>query len=481
MKRAAFVSAASALALLSIAAFASIADAAPHEKDAPPHGPRGNDAPPRHADAGPRPEPAREAPSASPPPPPSPPPSPSAAPSPSPPPSPSPSPSPPEQAKKHGSGHEKQEAKPERHEPRPEPAAAVAAPVATVPPPSPSTPEPKADEAKPKKREGPLLASSPEPLKVEKKERAEPREASSPSPAPSPSPSPPVFVAEVRPAARLRLVDEPSASVAPPSPPSAPGPAKLWELPARLFVVSGRKAFSDLSDLAALVLPLRAGDAGAAPLPSYAPPPGVSYAFVPSLVGPVAPGPPGIDAAPSRRRSGIPREVLEFFAVFGWRRIHAKNALAQATRRRLLSRIRERPGDHLREIARGLGLTTQNTAYHLRHLESCGLVASSRVGAQRCFYPSEGGRWVAERARAGGLLRGARRGEMLAAVLEAPGIHQGEIARRLGLAHGSVSWSLRRLVAEGFLAEAPDGNRRCYVATELAVRTMDADLGQRAL
>ncbi|MCA1813754.1 MAG: MarR family transcriptional regulator [Halobacteriales archaeon] len=52
-------------------------------------------------------------------------------------------------------------------------------------------------------------------------------------------------------------------------------------------------------------------------------------------------------------------------------------------------------------------------------------------------------------------------------------MHQSALARRLGLAHGSVSWALRQLVDEGFLERLPSGNRQCYVATPRGLAALD--------
>jgi predicted transcriptional regulator len=174
---------------------------------------------------------------------------------------------------------------------------------------------------------------------------------------------------------------------------------------------------------------------------------------------------PERDAEPRRAVESLVRLLGLAGAALGWRRVAPGNALQHEARARLLARLRERPGEHLRGLARGLGLTVQNTNYHLRQLEQVGLVSSMRVGRRRCFYAVDGGRASREQALAAGVLASGHRDRILAVVEAAPGIHQSALARHLGLAHGSVSWALRQLVDEGFLDRAAEGNRQCYTIT----------------
>jgi predicted transcriptional regulator len=153
------------------------------------------------------------------------------------------------------------------------------------------------------------------------------------------------------------------------------------------------------------------------------------------------------------------------------------NALAHAARERIVTHLRAEPGDHLRGVARALDLTAQNASYHLRQLEACGLASSVRVGPRRCYYATEGGRAARDRAEVNGLLAGGHRAAVLAAVLDAPGIHEAALARRIGVAHGSVSWSVRQLERDGLVARDARGNRACVFPT---ARASELRLGLRA-
>ncbi|MHB8606356.1 MAG: winged helix-turn-helix transcriptional regulator, partial [Thermoplasmatota archaeon] len=204
-----------------------------------------------------------------------------------------------------------------------------------------------------------------------------------------------------------------------------------------------------------------------APLPAPASSASPSPAPSPSPNGApnAAPDAP-LEPTPVRRRSLLARLLASFAGLaLGWRRVSPKTALAHESRAAMLARLRERPGAHLRALARELGLSPQNASYHLRQLETCGLVGSSVVGRRRVFYPKEGGQRMRVAAEVNGVLGSPERARLLAAVVDAPGIHEGALARSLALAHGSVSWGARQLVKAGFLTPAPEGNRVRYFAT----------------
>ncbi|MCA1813753.1 MAG: helix-turn-helix domain-containing protein [Halobacteriales archaeon] len=138
---------------------------------------------------------------------------------------------------------------------------------------------------------------------------------------------------------------------------------------------------------------------------------------VPPLLGHDEPAPilaPRVEGG-SRRSSLLLRLLGLASGVFGWRRVARGNALEHDARHRLLAHLRERPGQHLRGLARGLGLTVQNANYHLRQLEQVGLVASMRVGRRRCYYPAEGGKATREQALAEGVLASGNRDRILLA------------------------------------------------------------------
>ena len=61
-------------------------------------------------------------------------------------------------------------------------------------------------------------------------------------------------------------------------------------------------------------------------------------------------------------------------------------ALADATRRGLLDRLYERPGQTLTELLDGLDMRRQSASKHVAILESAGLVTSVRRGREKLHY-----------------------------------------------------------------------------------------------
>ncbi|MBS2029975.1 MAG: helix-turn-helix transcriptional regulator [Deltaproteobacteria bacterium] len=61
-------------------------------------------------------------------------------------------------------------------------------------------------------------------------------------------------------------------------------------------------------------------------------------------------------------------------------------ALADASRRELLDRLRERNGQTLGELCEGLSMTRQAVSKHLAVLEEANLVVAQKVGREKLHY-----------------------------------------------------------------------------------------------
>jgi predicted transcriptional regulator len=174
-----------------------------------------------------------------------------------------------------------------------------------------------------------------------------------------------------------------------------------------------------------------------------------------------------------RRRDASVAVLLHMLLVLGWRRVDAANATEHGGRAAILAKVREQPGIHQRALARELDISPQNASYHLRRLETLGLVTSTRPGRQRRYFPVEGGRAQRDAWLVDAFLANARRREMLSEVVHAPGIRAADLARRLGMPHGSAHWGLRRLVERGLVvaeeagyAPTPEGLAAAHDAPE---------------
>ncbi len=83
--------------------------------------------------------------------------------------------------------------------------------------------------------------------------------------------------------------------------------------------------------------------------------------------------------------------IIAFFTFGGIKYVTADNVLNTEVRKSLYKYIDERPGSHLREIARELDLKPSNAAWHLRKLEQTNLVRSRTIGGKMVYYLVEGG------------------------------------------------------------------------------------------
>lgn len=68
-----------------------------------------------------------------------------------------------------------------------------------------------------------------------------------------------------------------------------------------------------------------------------------------------------------------------------------KDPLEQTVRRDVYEHVKDYPGLHLSQIARGVDLTTNHVKYHLRVLEKNDLVTSIRQDGYWRFFPKENG------------------------------------------------------------------------------------------
>jgi DNA-binding transcriptional ArsR family regulator len=127
-------------------------------------------------------------------------------------------------------------------------------------------------------------------------------------------------------------------------------------------------------------------------------------------------------------------------------RVRRESALDHPLRAALMDLVEAEPGLHLQEIMRRTGKGAGAVRHHLAKLQDVGLVKSRLGGGFLCFFPAEAG---AAAMAAAGVTKsdGARR------VLEAAraGGTAAELARRTGLAPGTVDHHLARLASAGIV------------------------------
>ena len=138
----------------------------------------------------------------------------------------------------------------------------------------------------------------------------------------------------------------------------------------------------------------------------------------------------------------------------GIKYVTPENVLNTEVRKNLYKYIDERPGSHLREIARELDLKPSNAAWHLRKLEQTNLVRSRVIGGKKVYYLVEGGAEARKEAIAEAILRNKNARDILLYLQNHPGKHLLEIAHALKLNHHTVKWHIRKM----YMAELIDGD-----------------------
>ncbi|HLE97976.1 MAG TPA: winged helix-turn-helix transcriptional regulator [Candidatus Thermoplasmatota archaeon] len=164
--------------------------------------------------------------------------------------------------------------------------------------------------------------------------------------------------------------------------------------------------------------------------------------------------------------------LLTAAVMGGTRFVTSENVLDNEARRQIFTYIKDNPGVHLRAAAQALSLSTTNVLWHLRKLESANLVNSKKFEGYKVFYPSEGGVESRRRAIASSVLRNQYARAILEFVVGNPSAHQREIARALGVNHGTVRWHLRKLNEAGLLLQIKRETSSMYYVSELGTQAL---------
>jgi len=147
--------------------------------------------------------------------------------------------------------------------------------------------------------------------------------------------------------------------------------------------------------------------------------------------------------------------------------VNSGNVLENEARRQIFEHIQAHPGIHLRAAATQLNLSTTNVLWHLRKLEDANLVTSKKFEGYKVFYPVEGGVETKRRAIASSVLKNENAMAILEYVTAHPSAHQREIARALGVNHGTIRWHLRKLEEAELVSPLKKEHTTHYYVSEL--------------
>jgi predicted transcriptional regulator len=139
----------------------------------------------------------------------------------------------------------------------------------------------------------------------------------------------------------------------------------------------------------------------------------------------------------------------------------------EATRRRIVERVRDDPGVHFNALVRGLDMAPGQVQYHLKRLLDDRVVAEDCYGRTH-YYPPSFDAW--ER-RALALLRRETSADVVGILLESGAVPATEVAERVGIARSTLSWHVERLVGVGLVEERRDARGRVVLALAHPERT----------
>lgn len=199
---------------------------------------------------------------------------------------------------------------------------------------------------------------------------------------------------------------------------------------------------------------------------------------------PVAPpmGPDGFDL-PFLAVAGLAVGLAGLAAVFffgGARFVTPAEVLQNDVRQRIFHYLKARVGANLKQVTDDLELTTTNAIWHLRKLEEAGLIHSKRFNGYKVFYPAEGGIEARRMSLGKTALANGNAQEVFEHVVANPGTHQREIARALGVNHGTVRWHLKKLMLAELIVEARIGKASVYEPTPMGLSALRELSAQRA-
>lgn len=149
---------------------------------------------------------------------------------------------------------------------------------------------------------------------------------------------------------------------------------------------------------------------------------------------------------------------LKAVGYLGYKRICRENALDNPQRRKILRFVKRNPGLHFREILRRVPLTRGTLDYHMKTMESVGLLKTIS-GRGRVHYFVAGAPYSAEEETLITVLRNGSLRRIITEIYLNQGAYNEEIAEDVGLSGATVREHVRYLEDLGVVIAERDG--RC--------------------
>ena len=135
--------------------------------------------------------------------------------------------------------------------------------------------------------------------------------------------------------------------------------------------------------------------------------------------------------------------------------------------KKVLQYIQAKPGSHLREIKRELGMAMGTIQYHLNLLEKQGKIMSDRQNFRKFYFPV--GLFAENQRNILKIIKQDTAREILFFIVEKKNPTQQEIVNKIQISAASVNWHLDRLKKIDIIYEERDGKyKRYYLKTKSA-------------
>jgi predicted transcriptional regulator/outer membrane lipoprotein-sorting protein len=152
--------------------------------------------------------------------------------------------------------------------------------------------------------------------------------------------------------------------------------------------------------------------------------------------------------------------ALHMWVSLGYRRVTQKNILESDTRCRIYRAIQENPGIRRGEIARLTRTHPGTLRYHLAVLRQAGKITTEQTGG--CCYYENNGRYSDRERTVLAALGNTTRREILAALLQTPGLSRQEIAANLGISGPAISRHMDMLQRDGIVEKSMKGRAASF-------------------
>lgn len=161
----------------------------------------------------------------------------------------------------------------------------------------------------------------------------------------------------------------------------------------------------------------------------------------------------------------------------GYRNVSRRRLLDNEKRRQIFACIRDHPGISRGKICRMTGTSIGTTQYHILCLKRAGMIVTIKQGRMIGFFRNSDEFNTTERSLFLHL-RNDTEQQILSLLTEDMTPSQSDIAEAIGIAGSSVSWHMKRLIADGIVVSYREGKKTKYLLTPAAAEILGIAQGE---